>query len=244
MPTPPDDFEQEMKHLSSEAQLGLHSKASKEPKAAEPALGIQQMLKPLVLGIEALSRATAANTQALTRLEELASAQAGLPELMATLHTELEQRSGLNQTMFNAFHEEFKTHRDAFLFEALQKPIVRELITIFDDLSEIHRQMLAASASEEGRFCELAESVGHIAEALVEAMARFEVKQLPASKGKLDKHKHRAVALEVAETPAADGDIVATVKPAFVWRDRILRPEEVIIRKYKDGYLMAMEPSL
>lgn len=239
MPTEPNDFEREMKNLAQEAQLGLKPKAAKQP---EPN-GIQQAIKPLVLGIEALSRATAANTQALLRLEELAKSQAELPQIMGAVQAEMEQRSGLNQTMFNALHEEFKVNKDAFLFEALQKPIVRELITIFDDLSEIHRQMLVAADTEGDRFRNLANSVGHIAEALVEAMVRFEVKRIPDSKGKLDKHRHRAVAVEVAENVAADGDIVATVRPGFVWRDRVLRPEEVVIKKYKDGYLMAMDPA-
>ncbi len=42
-----------------------------------------QMLRPLVQGLEALTRATAENKQGLNRLEEVAATQSELPTLMS-----------------------------------------------------------------------------------------------------------------------------------------------------------------
>jgi hypothetical protein len=48
----------------------------------------------------------------------------------------------------------------------------------------------------------------------------------------------------MAESAEEEGEIVRSCKPAFVWRGRVVRSEEVVIKKWKEGYLVAMkEPS-
>jgi molecular chaperone GrpE (heat shock protein) len=66
------------------------------------------------------------------------------------------------------------------------------------------------------------------------------VTPLPLGTGKLDKHAQRAVALEIAEDPDADSDIVRSVKRGFAWKGRVVRPEEVVIKKWKEGFLVAL----
>ena len=44
------------------------------------------------------------------------------------------------------------------------------------------------------------------------------------------------MAVEIAEDPDDDGDIVRTVKRGFLWKGRVFRAEEVVIKKWKEGF--------
>jgi len=46
--------------------------------------------------------------------------------------------------MFEAMHEELKGYKDAFLLESVHKPIIANLISLYDDLETIHRQVQGA----------------------------------------------------------------------------------------------------
>jgi molecular chaperone GrpE (heat shock protein) len=74
-----------------------------------------------------------------------------------------------------------------------------------------------------------------------EVLNRLEVAIMPPHTGKLDKHSQRAVVVEMAEDQEQDGTVVRALKPGFMWKDRIFRPEEVVIRKWKEGFLVALK---
>ena len=49
--------------------------------------------------------------------------------------------------------------------------------------------------------------------------------------------------LEMAEDPDDDGDIVRTLKRGFMRKGRVIRAEEVVMKKWKEGFLVALAPS-
>ena len=49
----------------------------------------------------------------------------------------------------------------------------------------------------------------------------------------VDRALHRVVSVEPAETAEEDGRIVARVKRGFLWRDKVLRPEEIVVRRFR-----------
>src|SRR5918998_315503 len=51
----------------------------------------------------------------------------------------------VNQRLFNSLHQELKEYRDNFLRDSLQKPFIRDLVVLFDDLSTLSSQMQTAS---------------------------------------------------------------------------------------------------
>lgn len=235
---------QEASHLQDER---LHEepvreeRQSAEPyeRAAVPTLA--EILKPLVVGIEALSRVTADNSQALERMETFLESQAHLPAVLSALQENLDQKNRLNQKQFDALHEELRTYKDGFLLEIFHKPIVRDLITLFDDLSSLHRRAVGLAAEQPSRspnaqqIDNLGVNLDHVLHSLLEILARMEVQRLEASTGKLDKQRQRAISVEWAASEQEDQTIVQSVKPGFIWRARLLRPEEVVIRKWKEG---------
>ena len=46
------------------------------------------------------------------------------------------------------------------------------------------------------------------------------------------------------EWVSRDGDVVRIIRRGFLWRSRIFRPEEVVIRKWKEGFLVALQPAV
>lgn len=273
------DVESQLRGLFQEAEDHLaHSKRSEgtktvvrpvEDRAARPAagsaapqagapaaLGAQlstaQLLRPVMLGLEALVRASGENTALLGKLdgkidkaaEGVGDARTVLPGLVESLQTLLDQKNGVNQRMFDALHEELKGYKDGFLLESVQKPVICDLISLYDELSLVNGQMqelLGEAANLQGpagrmvldRLKTMATNVAHNCEFIAEVLARLEVSMLPMGNGKLDKHSQRAVALEAAEDQLEDGDIVQIKKRGFFWRGRVLRPEEVVMKKWR-----------
>src|SRR5436305_8475983 len=107
-----------------------------EERMAKSYLSVPLMLRPLVQGLEAVTRAAGENTSVLHKLdkasEQSVSANAHLPGLIEGLHELLDQKNGLNQRMFDALHEELKGYKDGFLLESVHKPIIRDLISLYD----------------------------------------------------------------------------------------------------------------
>jgi molecular chaperone GrpE (heat shock protein) len=174
-----------------------------------------------------------------------------LPGLLEGLQNLVDQKNGLNERMFDALHQELKGYKDGFLLDSVHKPIIRDLITIFDDLAKIHRQMQDAVADAAKLPSEVADkllarlrtmdtNIEHNCEFIIEVLARLEVTPLPNGVGKLDKQTQQAVAVEMAEDPDDDGNIVRHVKRGFFWKGRLFRAEEVVIKKWKEGFLVAL----
>ncbi len=243
------EFADQMKALADEAekQVTDDSVTKKAP------ISFLQMLRPLVLGLEALSRATVENTIVLSRLEAASAKDDVLPKVVSEIQEKFQNKNEINQQLFDALHQELKGYKDGFILEVLQKPLVRDLITLFDDLSGIHRQMESFLTALEldaqtatvpapvlTHLKTTRTNLDHVLQFLVEIMARMEVNLMEPTTGKLNKTTQRAVSVELADNESEDGDIARSLKPGFIWRERIVRAEEVVIKKWKEGFLVAI----
>jgi molecular chaperone GrpE (heat shock protein) len=265
MPEPaelPDaDLDIQLRGLFEEAEQKIQGRPSPKPDPEKDSLrqseeralkaysSLPQMLRPMVLGLEAISRATGENAQILQRLDKMQvetnTVHKELPQLVAGLEALLEQKNGVSQRMFDALHEELKDYKDGFLLESILKPIIRDLVSLFDDLTTIHQQMQGAVVSTAAETDEAAPilrtlrrmemNLAHHCEFVLEILARLEVVTMPVGAGRLDKQSQRAVAIEVVEDPALDMMVVRTVKRGFFWKDRVFRAEEVVMNKWKAG---------
>lgn len=265
------DFDSQLRGLFEEAEKQIedrhapasrsHGEKSRAEHADEASLkeSLPQMLRPILLGIQAAARSAGENNALLQKIgeklelrTEAAATPAGsLPEITESLRSLLDQKSGVNQKMFAALHEELKGYKDGFLLEALHKPIIRDLISLHDDFSKIHRQ-LEQAVGDVGEVCggmfsefferlkTLETNVAHNCGFLIEVLARLEVSMLPPGEGRLDKVTQRALRIEDADLPEQDGEIVRSLKPGFTWKGRVFRAEEVVIRKWKESARVAV----
>ncbi len=150
-----------------------------------------------------------------------------------TLHEQIaiiRSTEGLNQRLFDSLHEELIKYRDNFLRESLQKPFIRDLLLLYDDLNTLAGQ-LKAGKSDSKRASHPRDNLENSIHALVEILHRLEVTEIPSTE-KVERTIHRVVSYEPTETPEEDGVIVMRLKRGFRWREDVLRPEEVIAKRY------------
>lgn len=139
----------------------------------------------------------------------------------------------VNQKLFNSLHQELLSYRDNFVRDTLQKPFIRDLLVLFDDLSRILAQ---ASANPEGESApvppQLRDNLENTLHFLVEILHRLEVTEIETL-DRVDLSLHRVVSVEPAESAEEDGRIVARLKRGFLWRDKVLRAEEIVVRRFR-----------
>ena len=59
----------------------------------------------------------------------------------------------------------------------------------------------------------------------------------------VDKRAHRIMSFEPADSEEDDGLVVRSIRPGFVWRDRPVRPEEIVARRWKAPSAPAAAPA-
>ena len=271
------DFDSPRQGLFREAESAIEHRTAVRPSELAPtpksaALSLPQLLRPVVQGLEAVSRATNENTALLKKLDSTAAASAPsatntasvagaststpapaeLPQIVAELRSLIDAKNGLNQSMFSALHHELKGYKDGFLLESVHRPLIRDLISLFDDITAIQRQVTATVTDPDlnsksavvvrmgERLRAIEMNLTHNIEFIAEVLNRLDVTLMDPHGGKLDKRTQRAVALEVAESPEQDAEVIRVVKRGFLWKDRILRAEEVVIKKWQEGNLVAL----
>jgi molecular chaperone GrpE (heat shock protein) len=238
------DFQAQMEALAIEAEhiqkpkpkAGVVDVVEAAQAPSEPSLS--QMLRPVVAGIEALTRAQSSHVKSIERLEKAAEATATVPTLLAEAKHAVEQRNVVNRAMFEALHSELKAYRDDFMLDAVLRPILRDLITLYDDTLVIcqQAQLLSSYAADEvshDRLATLHVNLDHHTHFVLEVLERMEVTQIPSFSGKLNKRTQRVVAIEEANDPDEDRTVARVVRRGFQWRDRVVRPEEVVIKAIK-----------
>ncbi|CAN5651235.1 hypothetical protein BH20VER1_BH20VER1_23580 [soil metagenome] len=138
----------------------------------------------------------------------------------------LRSTESVNHRLFNSLHQELKGYRDNFLRDTLQKPFIRDLVVLYDDLRTLFGQMETAGA--QGQWCSNLQNALH---ALTEILHRMEVTEIE-SKEMVDRTLHRVVSVEPADFAEDDGRIVMRLKRGFMWRHQVLRPEEVVAKRF------------
>jgi len=234
----PDEFATAMQQLSAEAEKTLPPDEIGQLNhfGAEGNLGrVLQEFSALNDRIQNVENAL------FKRLDQLAAAMppARSVDLAARVKKIDEQLAAIrnsesvNQRLFDALHDELLKYRDNFLHESLQKPFIHDLVLLFDHLKGLAEQ-LGTAAAEKGKRNQLAQCHDNLQNAihsLVEILHRFEVKEIEPTE-RVDRTLHRVVSYEPADSPEEDGRIVIRVRPGFFWRGEIIRPEEVIAKRF------------
>jgi len=220
----PDDFASTMQELSAAATLAREETRSNDFASllrefhivSESMQSLESALTRRVENIASIilpAHATEAATQ-FQKIEE------GLEAIRAS--------ESVNHRLFDSLHEELLKYRDNFLYESLQKPFVRDLIGVYDDLTTLATQLKTASEGRKSeRLTRWQDNLGNAIHGLLEVFHRLEVTEVE-SKEFVDLAMHRVVAYETTGRTEDNGRIVTRVKRGFIWRGSVLRPEEVI----------------
>lgn len=231
--TLPDEFASTMQQLVAEAEKtvsrnggGRNDGASAEQMRSEFAT-----LNERIAGLEKLvTTALEKSAGSSSDGKDLASQLTRLDEHMVSLRN----TESVNHRLFNSLHQELKNYRDNFLRESLQKPFIRDLVVLFDDLSSLSGQLSSAKAGSEAKQSAVSQWSDNLENAihlLLEILHRMEVNEIEPQE-MVDRSCHRVVSYEPADFAEDDGRIVMRLKRGFVWRDQVLRPEEVVAKRF------------
>ena len=230
-PTVSDGFATAMQQLSAEAKKLIPGASAQKgepaPAAAVPG-AIEARIAELELNltskIDEVARSWAQN-----RNNEISLQFQRIEEHLAAIRS----TESVNQRLFDSLHDELLTYRDNFIHESLQKPFIHDLVHLFDDLTSLASQLGAVSPEQKKpvHLTQWRDNLENAIHALVEILHRFDVKEIEPRET-VDRSLHKVVSYETADYAEDDGRIVMRVKRGFVWRDKLIRPEEVIAKRY------------
>jgi molecular chaperone GrpE (heat shock protein) len=226
-----DEFASAMQQLSAEAEKTM-------PEPWEMG-GSAEQFSQILREFRSLNvRMTAFEQNVMNRLQKLeGSEKSDLSEQFRKMDEHmaaLRNTETVNQRLFDSLHEELIKYRDNFLHESLQKPFIRDLLILFDDLSGLLAQVETAMESGEkkrGMLEQWRENLENAIHSLTEILHRMEVSEIEA-KEMVDRALHRVVSYEPTDYAEEEGRIVMRVKRGFLWRDKVLRPEEVVAKRF------------
>src|SRR6266403_505672 len=230
------DFAVAMQQLSAEAEkiLPVGENNSPLPEVRDPEEPSQQQ-------DAFIERLHGLENSVLNRLEQIAaqmetSRAAALAEQFRKIDEQLasiRNTESVNQQLFDSLHAELLKYRDNFLHESLQKPFIHDLVYLYDHLNGLCEQ-LSTAAQEKGkrsRVSQWRDNLENAIHSLVEILHRFDVKEIEPRE-RVDRACHRVISFEPADFAEEDGTIVMRVRRGFVWRGKLIRPEEVIAKRH------------
>lgn len=235
----PDEFATAMQQLSAEAAKSLPVDLltpDDEVVEDEGSAETTEELEDLNSRLKSLEQSLAEKIDKIAATAS-GSTGAGLAERFQKIDEQLaaiRSTESVNQKLFDSLHDELLKYRDNFLHESLQKPFIHDLVHLFDDLTSLAEQ-LRTSAEEQkkrGHVAQWRDNLENAIHSLVEILHRFEVKEIEP-KETVDRAIHRVLNYEPADFPEEDGCIVMRVKRGFFWRGKLIRPEEVIAKRYE-----------
>ncbi len=150
---------------------------------------------------------------------------------LASLKMVVEKRLNYDRAKEKAFDhlyqelEYFK--RDAAYQE--QRPMLIDLILLYDRMEVIYQDVRSASNVPPS----VADLLQTLSDELLEILYRREVEMITSTSTVFDPRWQRAIGAEHTNIPSEDNKVVQVVRRGFRYRQTILRPEEVIIRKYQ-----------
>ncbi|MGE3852972.1 MAG: nucleotide exchange factor GrpE [Planctomycetota bacterium] len=125
---------------------------------------------------------------------------------------------------FETLYEDLKKYRDNFLYQA-QKPVFKSLVILHDDA----QKMVDSIEDPQAR-----EKVDLLREMLLELLYRNDVEIMDARPEKFNREFQKVIRRESTKDPEQDYQIKEILREGFMWADRILRPQEVVVLRY-DG---------
>ena len=201
---------------------------------------LDEMNKTLSDVWQLLNKSVAQNS-AQTELFEITH---GLPETLSELKELFETHISRNQnhiTMFDTMYREMKDYKENFLLEALHKPIIRNLIQLYDDFKWLESQFedilnkndFVSSEGLPQQLQQFQKNMNNVRSELEETLYRMDVPLYEEQPGTLNKKLHKTVNTISTDDPDKNQKVAEVHKKGFSWRDKVFRPEEVTIYRYK-----------
>ena len=182
---------------------------------------------PAINGLEALN----------SRLAMLEERSAEIAEQNRRILTVLEDRAAFDRARESAIdkmHGELQVFKQKGIDYA-RKEVLLSLLLLYDNVQECLARIEADSDSHA--------SVDFLREILLETLFREDVEPMEFDDDRVRRQRHKIIRTVPTEDPALDHTVEQVTRRGFVWRDTVLRPEHVVVRRYRGEQRVAAGPS-
>ena len=153
-----------------------------------------------------------------------------LHEIKDTIQNRLEY-DAVKEKAFDKLYEEMRREKEASdLLDRAIKPILSDLILLYDSMKKFESSLInnQSLGSEEAK-----QNFEYIMDELMEILYRQEVTLIDENLlGVFNSKLQKATKTENAESNEDDFKIISIVRSGFVWRDKVLRPQEVVVKRF------------
>ncbi len=139
------------------------------------------------------------------------------------------QDDPVREKAFEKLYAELKDYKDGFLREQ-ERPLLLDLCLLYDSMSWFHQRLGEGQATPES----LADGFQLLVDELLEVLYRRDVVPVEVREA-FDPAVHKAVQLQSAATAGDDNHVAQVIKRGFLHHGRPLRPEEVVVSRWKGG---------
>jgi len=137
------------------------------------------------------------------------------------------QYDNTKDELFDKLYRELDQYKRDFLFQVM-KPIFLDMILLYDRIENI-KNTLRQTETDDTKMLEILESIN---EEILEILYRQQITRIEDTCSQFDYRLQKAISIEEISDPQADGTVKKVLRHGFRYKDKILRPEEVIVNKY------------
>ena len=158
----------------------------------------------------------------VNKLDELAGYVSDLNQQFSDRLT----KDAAKEKAFDYLYGELETLKQDSSFERF-KSLYLDLILLFDRLDRCRVENAAVSGEELHNF------LLTLREELLEVLYRQGIELVSSDGNSFDATKQRAIATETTTVKAENNQLAEIVRRGFRYQNRLLRPEEVIVKKFR-----------
>ena len=168
-------------------------------------------------------------TQSDASLQQLLNCTNAIDTKLAQISASFQSRlsyDGAKEKAFDRLYAELDQLKSNTEFDHL-RPLYLDLILLYDRIENICASGEDVSREDSG----VSTLLQSLREELVEILYRREVEVIRPSPLTFDPATQRAIGIEPALSESENGRVARVVRKGFVYRNRIIRAEEVIVKK-------------
>jgi molecular chaperone GrpE (heat shock protein) len=133
----------------------------------------------------------------------------------------------VREKAFDQLYDELRQYKEDFLFQA-EKPLLLDLLLFYDSLNWFQESLIKEEMSPDV----IADSFQYLIDEFLEVLYRRDVVPIEES-AVFDRTVHKAVKVTETDDEKSDQRIAQVLKRGFVRANKQLRPEEVVITRYR-----------
>ena len=130
---------------------------------------------------------------------------------------------------YDVLYDEMRQYKENFLWQC-QKPLFMDLITLFDSILRVERQYESTEGMEK-----VAGDFRYLKDELLETLYRYDVELIEEHPDRLDIGFQKPIKRVDTDDPSEDRAVVKIVREGFGREGMILRPQEIVVKRYSES---------